>query len=392
MALHISKQEIMEMYRDFSVRFSNMLLIQLVGSGENDNNIALSPSRLQNVLVLLANWANPKIRKKILDCVGSEVMELEEANVLCNKEHLHLSPWKEGDEDYIPKIEINTFLWIKEGIEVKTAGLTSVSNDFDVILRKVDFSQPDSRCIINKAVDEASHGLIKEINSDILPTTQMLLTDILYFKAKWNERFHEEDTTERIFYGTKGKEKIPMMRKTEYMMYREAQTCQIVQLRYMCMSEQDKSFTMRIYLPKKGNSVPDVLHEIWNDGFYLYLTEEEVELSLPKFTIESNVDIKNVLAEIGLEPILQSTDIVPGLVNNLQIDGISQQVKIKVDENETEAAVLTEMYVSMGPPPNEIMEPIVINVNHPFMFEIAEEYTDTILFTGIINNIGNEIV
>ena len=119
MALHISKQEIMEMYRDFSVRFSNMLLSQLVGSGENDNNIALSPSRLQNVLVLLANWANPKIRKKILDCVGSEVMELEEANVLCNKEHLHLSPWKEGDEDHIPKIEINTFLWIRKVLRLR---------------------------------------------------------------------------------------------------------------------------------------------------------------------------------------------------------------------------------------------------------------------------------
>jgi serine protease inhibitor len=117
------------------------------------------------------------------------------------------------------------------------------------------------------------------------------------------------------------------------------------------------------------------------------MTEEEVKLTLPKFTIKSNVDMKQVLREIGLECIFESTDIVPGLINDVRIDDISQQVKIKVDENETEAAALTEMCVAMGLPPTEIKEPVVMNVNRPFMFEIAEEYSQTILFTGIINHI-----
>ena len=374
------------MYRNFSAKFSNKLLYKLVDS-EGNNNIAISPSRLQNVLVLLANWASPQIRKAILEGIGSEVMEMDEANVLCNKENLHLTSWKEGDGDFIPTIETNTFLWIKKGLELKPDGLTCVSSDFNVVLREVDFSQPDTKDIINKAVDVASHGLIKEVNSDIQPLTQMLLTDILYFKAKWDERFYEEDTKERIFYGTKGKEKVPMMKKTDSLMFSETQTCQVVQLRYMCMSEQDKYFTMRIYLPKEKCSISDVLHELWNNEFYFDMTEEDVKLTLPKFTIKSNADMKQVLKDIGLECIFESADIVPGLVNDVRIDDISQQVKIKVDENETEAAALTEMCVAMGPPPTEIREPVIMNVNRPFMFEIAEEYSNTILFTGIINHI-----
>ena len=374
------------MYRNFSAKFSNKLLYKLVDS-EGNNNIAISPSRLQNVLVLLANWASPQIRKAILEGIGSEVMEMDEANVLCNKEHLHLTSWKEGEGDYIPTIETNTFLWVKKGMKLKPDGLTCVSSNFNVVLREVDFSQPDTKDIINKAVDVASHGLIKEVNSDIQPLTQMLLTDILYFKAKWDERFYEEDTKERIFYGTKGKEKVPMMRKTDSLMFSETQTCQVVQLRYMCMSEQDKYFTMRIYLPKEKCSISDVLHELWNNEFYFDMTEEDVKLTLPKFTIKSNADMKQVLKDIGLECIFESADIVPGLVNDVRIDDISQQVKIKVDENETEAAALTEMCVAMGPPPTEIREPVIMNVNRPFMFEIAEEYSNTILFTGIINHI-----
>ena len=382
----MNKQEIQEMYRNFSAKFSNKLLYKLVDS-EGNNNIAISPSRLQNVLVLLANWASPQIRKAILEGIGSEVMEMDEANVLCNKEHLHLTSWKEGEGDYIPTIETNTFLWVKKGMKLKPDGLTCVSSNFNVVLREVDFSQPDTKDIINKAVDVASHGLIKEVNSDIQPLTQMLLTDILYFKAKWDERFYEEDTKERIFYGTKGKEKVPMMKKTDSLMFSETQTCQVVQLRYMCMSEQDKYFTMRIYLPKEKCSISDVLHELWNNEFYFDMTEEDVKLTLPKFTIKSNADMKQVLKDIGLECIFESADIVPGLVNDVRIDDISQQVKIKVDENETEAAALTEMCVAMGPPPTEIREPVIINVNRPFMFEIAEEYSNTILFTGIINHI-----
>ena len=382
----MNKQEIQEMYRNFSAKFSNKLLYKLVDS-EGNNNIAISPSRLQNVLVLLANWASPQIRKAILEGIGNEVMEMDEANVLCNKEHLHLTSWKEGEGDYIPTIETNTFLWVKKGMKLKPDGLTCVSSDFNVVLREVDFSQPDTKDIINKAVDVASHGLIKEVNSDIQPLTQMLLTDILYFKAKWDERFYEEDTKERIFYGTKGKEKVPMMRKTDSLMFSETQTCQVVQLRYMCMSEQDKYFTMRIYLPKEKCSISDVLHELWNNEFYFDMTEEDVKLTLPKFTIKSNADMKQVLKDIGLECIFESADIVPGLVNDVRIDDISQQVKIKVDENETEAAALTEMCVAMGPPPTEIREPVIMNVNRPFMFEIAEEYSNTILFTGIINHI-----
>ena len=382
----MNKQEIQEMYRNFSAKFSNKLLYKLVDS-EGNNNIAISPSRLQNVLVLLANWASPQIRKAILEGIGSEVMEMDEANVLCNKEHLHLTSWKEGEGDYIPTIETNTFLWVKKGMKLKPDGLTCVSSNFNVVLREVDFSQPDTKDIINKAVDVASHGLIKEVNSDIQPLTQMLLTDILYFKAKWDERFYEEDTKERIFYGTKGKEKVPMMRKTDSLMFSETQTCQVVQLRYMCMSEQDKYFTMRIYLPKEKCSISDVLHELWNNEFYFDMTEEDVKLTLPKFTIKSNADMKQVLKDIGLECIFESADIVPGLVNDVRIDDISQQVKIKVDENETEAAALTEMCVAMGPPPTEIREPVIMNVNRPFMFEIAEEYSNTILFTGIINHI-----
>ena len=71
----------------------------------------------------------------------------------------------------------------------------------------------------------------------------------------------------------------------------------------------------------------------------------------------------------------------------LKINDIVQQVKVKVDEKGTEAAVLTYVPIDAGGLPTEITEPFVMTVNRPFMFEIAEENSNTILFSGVINNI-----
>lgn len=386
MGMKTSQLEIRQNYPLFSAKFNNRLLELLIEKTKDNGNIAISPSRIQTVLVLLANWSSPKIREKILDVVGSEKMKMDEANVLCDKEHLNVTPWDEDYKHCIPTIESQTLLWVKEGLGLDASAINCVSPIFDLSVKYVNFSDPETKIIIDKAVEELSHGLIKEIQTEIQPLAQLLLTDILYFKAKWVDRFQEENTQMRLFYGTKGEIKVPMMHRRDSMMYCETQSCQIVQLRYMCMSEQDKLFSMRIFLPKKSSSIADVLHEIRNVDFCLDLRERKVDLSLPRFSIESNVYLKDVLKDLGLECIYESMDVVSQLAADIQISEIAQQVKIIVNENETEAAALTQI-VGVGALPTEKEEdPIVMNVNRPFMFEIVEEYSNTILFSGIIKN------
>ena len=384
----ISEQEIKEMYRDFSAKFSNHLMRLLIEETGDDTNISVSPSRLQVVLILLANWASSEVQRAILDVVGSDVMDINEANILCDKEQLKLTPWESsGGDEHIPQIELSTILWLMKGLNVNQQALDKISSYFGISTERVDFTQQRTKNIINRAIDYYSHGLIKELSVDISSGTKALITDILYFRALWDEKFDKDSTTEQLFYGTKGKTTVQMMKRQDFMQYGETNNCQMVKLKYMCMSEQNKSFVMRIFLPKKGFTPDDVLYEIWNNELYLDMEEEEVKLSLPKFTIESKVNMKAVLQRLGLECIFKSTDIIPDCIKDLQISDIVQQVKIKVNENETEAAALTEVVMCLGCPPTEPKKPVVMTVNRPFLYEIAEEYSNTILFTGLINNI-----
>lgn len=386
--MKLTEPEIKEMYRDFSAKFSNHLMRVLIENTKNDKNISVSPSRLQAVLSLLANWASPDIQRTILDTIGSDVMDMEEANVLCDKKRFKLTPWETNcGNDHIPTIELKTILWIMKNLDVNKQALDKISPFFDLLTEKVDFTKEETKTIINKAIEEASHGLIKGLSSEIDPGTKALITDILYFKAQWSEEFDESLTKEQLFYGTKGKTVVQMMKRQGFMQYGETERYQMVSLRYMCMSEQSISLVMRVFLPKKNHTPDDVLLEIWNNEFLFDVDEEEVKLSIPRFNIESKVNLKETLWQLGLECIFESVDIIPYCVKNLQISDITQQVKIKVNENETEAAALTEMPMCLGCLPDKRMEPIVMTVNRPFLFEIAEEYSNTILFTGLINNI-----
>lgn len=383
----MKRNVIIEKNKDFSVKFSNRLMQLLITNAEQRENIALSPSRLQTILIILANWAQPSIQKQILEVFGIDVMDINEANILFNKERLTIKSFWEEDDDYAPHIEQTLFLWLKKSFSFNERAISVLSDIYNVILRRVDFQNPTTKTTIDKTIEQATHGLYKRMESKLDPLTQILITDVLYFKAKWETQFDSEVTKDRFFYGTYGKTKIPMMKHRGFMPYCETPTCQIIQLHYQCSCKEERSFSMRIYLPKKGCTHLQILKEVCNNDYSLNLKEQDVKLTLPRFSVTSNVDMHKLLYHIGLGDIYETTDIIPKLVKNIKLEVFLQQTKIKVNEDGSEAVALTILCDGGCLPPPESENTILMKVNHPFIFEIAEDFSNTILFTGLVNNI-----
>lgn len=395
MANETKLQEILRLHRDCSARFGDHVLRLLMENGDGKENIALSPVRLQAVLVLLANWTTLEIRKRILDMAVSEVMTLEEANLLFD--FVNIKPLPHDDlvlrDDYgnpiptVPAVEQQTTLWHKEDLAVNKEAVEKIKTAFNACTKAIDFAAPDAKQIIDEDVCKATHGLIEHLDTQIDASVLAMLVDLLYFKGTWEKEFDDYDTTDRGFYGTKGKQKVPTMRYTRYLEYAETPTYQAVSLPYICESVNHKRFAMHIYLPTAKHTIEDVLEEMWNGEYEFHTEREEVDLSLPRFEVENKVDVKSLLSNMGLVCILESNDIIPDCIKDLQISDIAQQVKIKVDENGTEAAAVTFMTEVGCCPPEVEPTPKVMKVNKPFLFEIVEETTHTILFSGVINNI-----
>lgn len=387
-------EEILRLHKDYSVRFSNYVLKSLIEENGDKQNIALSPSRLQTLLVLLANWTTPNISRWILEQVVSDIIDIEEANSLFNSGNTQPVPHDETFRDIdgnpiqmVPTIEQQTTLWYKYDLALNTKAIDNVKDAFNVAVNAVDFSDANIKNIIDEEVCKGTHGLIDHLDTDINAAMLALIVDILYFKGAWEYEFDEYNTKARMFYGTKGKVKVATMQSEGRMDYAETSVYQAVRLPYMCESMNHNEFAMHIYLPKNKYGILEVLNSIQNENYELYTEREEVRLSLPKFEIANNIDVKKLLKQLELSCVLESCDIIPQCIKGLQITDIAQQVKIKVDEQGTEAAAVTFETVAGCCPPEFEPTPKVMRVNKPFLFEIVEDTTNTILFSGVINNI-----
>lgn len=381
-------------YGDMNESFYEKLLTLLVKNADGDDNISVSASRLQAVLVLLANWASPDMRHKILNVVCSDETEIEKANALFDRRNFAFAPCLglsgETDENN-PVIEMSTILWLQEELRLKPGHIADMNHVFGVEYERVDFTDSDTQKVIDSKINEASHGLIPGLGINIDPKTMALLTDILYFKAQWETPFKEINTDDLLFYGANETVEVPTMCMEERLPYRKTDSYEMVELAYQCESYPERSYAMRVYLPKLCVSFDELLQAIAADE-NKQASLEHVCLYLPRFSVESNIIMTDVLQQIGLEDIFKSTDISPLLADHLQISDIAQRVKIIVNETETEAAALTYV-VNVGCPPHEETvddEPIVMTVDRPFLFEIVEESSGMVLFTGIINNIESK--
>ena len=116
-----------------------------------------------------------------------------------------------------------------------------------------------------------------------------------------------------------------------------------------------------------------------------------VHLSMPKFDISSEFDLREALKTLGITDVLDPSvsDFSPMTddVDFVYLSKAQHDVRVTVDEEGVEAAAFTVMAMSgAGAPPDEIEE-IDFTVDRPFLFVIMSD-DNLPLFAGVVNQIG----
>ena len=180
--------------------------------------------------------------------------------------------------------------------------------------------------------------------------------------------------------------------------YYEDEKVQIISLPYL---SNKLKFEMIIILPnlKMFSSPLDYLNKenIKMSEIYSKLEyNNNVHLFLPKFKYEFEIDLKEILNNMGMNLAFSENAEFDNLCKNIDIlvDQILHKTFIKVNENGTLAAAvtLTEMNTASGPP-NSHEEEYYMNVNHSFIYMIQskeiKDIEDNYLmpFIGIVNEL-----
>jgi len=297
-------------------------------------------------------------------------------------------PENESNEEREQFFQLNiaNSIWGQRDYDFLTEYIDLLALNYGAGLQLVNFAgSPEStRQTINQWIEDQTAQKIKNLipEGGIDSLTRLVLANAIYFKADWLHTFDKNNTQDLPFYLLNGENvTVPMMSfsSSKILPYTDGEGYQAVELPYV-----GGTTSMVVLIPDSGkfeafeseltsSEVKDILND---------MVPNEVELTLPKFSFESEFSLKQNLSKMGMPEAFDA-----GRADFSGMDGkkelfigdIFHKAFVAVDEKGTEAAAATAviMEAMMAPVDN-----IELRVDRPFIFLIRDQSTGTILFLG----------
>ena len=382
LGLHAASPADQQKLASANIGFTFKLLKQLA-KDQPGTNIFISPYSASTVLQMACNGAGGQTKaemQQVLGTTGLAAEALNTANKDCDRALNSL-----GTNVVLTAANA---IWYRKGTPVKPSFIACNQQFFGATVDALDFDDPQSTGIINAWASERTHGRINRIADGLIDLeTELFLANAAYFKGKWEVPFKVERTKDRVFHLRAGRQKqVPMMEQTRKFTYRQGTGYQAVRLPYeACV------LAMYVFLPEAGSS-PEKLIGIMTGDTWQRVTqpgfsEKEGTVVLPRFRLEYGVELKQPLKALGMRAAFGKADFSGISDGPLFISAVRQRAFVEVNEEGTEAAVVTvarqKKEINRNPP-----EPFEMIVDRPFLFLIEDKQTRVILFMGVVFDPG----
>lgn len=251
---------------------------------------------------------------------------------------------------------------------------------------------------INTWVSEQTEGVIRELlaEGDISDATRLALVNAIYFKADWLTPFDSDDTKTRDFTLASGDT------SSVEMMYQELSAAVSVEDGYTVvrLPYDGESVSFTLVLPDDADGLASLEEGLDADTINRWIespgSERDIRLHLPRLSLDLRTDLPDALMDMGVVHAFdEALADLTGMYDPTDLDGINLYVKkvvhhavLELDEEGTTAAAATAVIVDSTDSAPE--PPLEVNVDHPFLFFIAEKQTGTLLFLGHVADPNEE--
>jgi len=367
---------------DFSLSFYNEI-------NENNGNIVFSPFSISLALSMALAGAETTTEAGMLEALQFTLPEAEvhpafNALLLQIEESQQGAKNKDKDDEF--KLNIANSIWGQSGFDFKEAFLNTLAQNYGAGMYNVDFAQQpeDARVAINDWVEDETEDKIKDLipPGAINPLTRLVLANAIYFNGSWLIPFDEENTHDAEFTLLDGSTTtVDMMALAgESFNYLDGENYQVVQLPYF-----STDFIMTIIVPDSDAfaDVENALSVEMLDEIRNTVSNQPVDIQLPKYDFETTVNANEPLAALGMaEAFDMNAADFTGITQEqgLYITDVLHKATITVDEGGTEAAAATAIIIGIKSAMPE--EAVSLVIDRPFLFFIQHQPTGSILFMG----------
>ncbi len=353
-----------------------------------EGNLFYSPYSISLALAMTYAGARGETEAQMADALDF-LLSQDELHPAFNALSLELDSRGQGAEGKDGegfRLNIVNAIWGQKDYEFLADFLDLLAVNYGAGLRVLDFmgAPEESRLTINDWVADQTEGRIEDLIPEgaISPLTRLVLTNAIYFNAKWLRTFEANMTHDGSFYLLDGSElTVPMMSQGEHFKYAEGDGYQAIELRY-----DGDELSMVILLPESGKFESfeaaldaETVETIIDDMEY-----QRVELTMPKFEFEASFNLNEALSALGMPIAFSDTQAdFSGISDGpepLFISDVIHKAFVAVDEEGTEAAAATAVIVGESAMPPE--PEVEFTADRPFIFLIRDIETGTILFVG----------
>jgi serine protease inhibitor len=298
-----------------------------------------------------------------------------------------------GDKNAGFQLRVANRLWGQQGFRFLPAFVEVTRDNFGADVGQLDFRKTENaRKTINAWVEQQTDHKIQDLLAPgvIEAGTRLVLTNAIYFKSPWTHRFEKSATSDAPFHTSASDEiSVPTMHQTHGLRYAADDDVQVLELPYA----RDGSLSMIILLPKQVDGLADLEKRLTAENLQTWTDElqpQRVAVWLPKFKMTSEFSLSDALKAMGMPLAFSDQADFSGMSTQerLFISAVIHKAFVDVDEEGTEAAAATAVAVMKSATARPAEDSIEFRADHPFVFLIRDQRTQSILFFGRVVKAG----
>jgi len=285
-----------------------------------------------------------------------------------------------------PELAIANRLFAEASLRLEKPFVDVTKTAYDAPVEALDFGRKhdSARKHINAWVAKQTKDKIKDLLPEgaITKLTRLVLVNAIHFKAAWVEPFSESSTRPAKFQvDAKTAKQVPTMRGEMTVKLGKHGGARLIDLPYA-----DSKLSLLIAVPD-GSSLRDVERAYAKDGLGKFLAAldrqgGETLVTLPKFKIEADVPLTEILPKMGIKAAFSDFADFKAIARGpkLFISKVVHKAVIEVNEKGTEAAAATAVVISTDSGPGRSFA-----VDRAFAFFLHDE-AGNVLFAGRVTD------
>ncbi|XP_049309159.1 serine protease inhibitor 42Dd isoform X1 [Bactrocera dorsalis] len=360
-------------------------IFQALAQTRTQQNVVFSPASVQSCLALAFLGAEGetaqqlRIGLRLPAALDKPSIAADYAAFLQKNFHKDANATEDA-----PKLRMANRVYVNESLELSAKFNELAKTSFESEAVPTKFADAANAVqTINTWVEHETEGKIKNLLQPdaVNAETSAILVNAIYFKAKWLHPFSAFSTSDHEFRMSDGQtSSVPMMYGDERVKYGELADldAKAVELPY-----KNSDLSMLVLLPNKVDGLAALEQKLSNADLNLIVERmrgADVDIFLPKFRIEFEVDLKQPLQQLGMVDMFSgSADFSSLFASGPQqrVDDVKHKAFLDVNEAGSEAAAAIFMKIV---PMSLNLDQKVFKADHPFVFAIRNK--EAIYFVG----------